>query len=91
MNRLLLTQERDIIEISHIYYLVSAYKPTEYGELGYEELRQAVAEAAKIAKDTRETQIVAFDRVDFCLHVFPSGAVSLMVAIKEWDSFSYEA
>ena len=85
--RLLLKQEAENIELSHFYDLVSAYIPTEDGEMGYNELRQAVVSAAKTAKEKCETQIVEFDRVDFCLHVYPSGAVSLMAAIKQWNSF----
>jgi hypothetical protein len=90
VKRLVLNQEKTRLEISHIYKFISAYKPTEDGVLGYEELRQAVITAAEIAKKTGEIQIVSFDRIDFCLHIFPSGAVSLMAAIKEWDSFNYE-
>ena len=89
MSRLLLKQSAQTMEISHIYYLVSAYVATENGDMGYEELRRAVVEAVKIAKRKTETQIVDFDRSDFCLHVHPSGAVSLMAAINRWDKFEF--
>lgn len=88
MSRLLLNMNKSEIELSHFYHFLSAYEPTENGELGFEELRQEVVRAAKKANETRETQIVSFDRVDFCLHVFPSGAVSLMAAMKQWDGFT---
>ena len=89
MDRMLLVQEKKKIEISHFYYLVSSYEQTENGEMGNIELRNAIKDALIKARETVQTQIVEFDRVDFCFHVFPGGQISLMAAIHEFDSAEF--
>jgi len=71
-----------IIEISHFYYLISAY---ELNKENVENLRKDILEAIKIAKETKQTQIVAHDRVDFCLHIHPSGGISVMAQIRYYE------
>jgi hypothetical protein len=80
---MLLIREKQKIEISHYHHLLSCYESTPQM---VEELRQDIKEALVKAKKTKETQIVSQDRVDFCLHIHPSGSISLMAAIKEFDS-----
>lgn len=80
---MILIREQQKIEISHFHHLLSCYESTPRT---IEELRQDVKRALVKAKETKETQIVSQDRVDFCLHIHPSGSISLMAAIKEFDS-----
>jgi hypothetical protein len=83
MTHLLLNRESYRIELSHFYHLLSAYV---YDTKMMEELRRAVIEAIAKAKESYETQIVNMDRIDFCLHVHPSGSISIMTCIRHFDN-----
>ena len=75
------------LEISHLYYLVSAY---ENSHAMFEELRTRIREALIKAKQTSETQIVNMDSSRFCFHVHPSGSISLMVQMDYFDRVEEE-
>lgn len=79
---MLLINNGEKIEISHFHYLISAYELTKENS---EDLKKDILEAMKIAKETKQTQIVSHDRVDFCLHIHPSGGISVMAQIRFYE------
>lgn len=82
----LFIQKENKLEISHLYYLISAYEATNEG---LEEFRVDLQQCIKEARLTKQTQIFSYDRCDFVLHVFPSGVISLMGELKHFDEVEF--